>query len=109
MGRSNVTRSDGRMGGKGIRNPSSRSLGEFYRDTPKAVFAAIAYDLARDVFGNDLPADSADQAAAIRAFLLSRWWSLNARGTVPQIPPAGNRAVRAARNRRAHEERERVR
>jgi len=48
-----------------------------YRDTPKAVIAAVAYSLAVRIFGDE---------AAVRESLRDEWAVLHANGIVPQEP-----------------------
>lgn len=51
---------------------------KFYADTPKAVWAALAYSLALCVAGTD---------AEAAALLKSEWATLHANGIVPQKAP----------------------
>ena len=70
------------MSGRGskITNEYAQSFGRLYANTPKAVFAAVAFSLAfinTEEKGSDV---------AVAAFL-EEWRILNANGIVPQKAP----------------------
>ena len=68
------------MNGRGLKlhNGYAGAFGKLYSDTPKAVFAAVAYSLAMRL-NEDSP------EAAIAEFL-REWRILNDQGIVPQRP-----------------------
>jgi hypothetical protein len=68
-------------------NEYADALGPFFADTPKAVFAALAYSYAVRLFETTDPSE-------IRQLLADEWSALHANGIVPQRPP---RAAHAAR------------
>ncbi len=74
------------MPGLKIGNQYAGQLGELYRDTPKAVFAAIAISFAA------MTVDSAEELindrSALREKLLEEWQALHTARIVPQRPPS---------------------
>lgn len=69
------------MTGHGFKtmNEYARALGAVYEDTPKAVFAAVAFSYAARLTGDT------SEAAAVREFL-HEWRILHENGIVPQEP-----------------------
>jgi len=60
-------------------NEYARACGQ-YEETPKAVFAALAYSLAVRLTGEE------DYAGAV-AILREEWQTLHEQGIIPQRPP----------------------
>lgn len=72
------------MKGIKVTNEYVQALGEWYRQTPKAVFAAIAYSYAVNAFPNsEAPPVTIDDAIQE---LTSEWSVLHTSGIVAQSP-----------------------
>jgi hypothetical protein len=70
-----------------LRNEYADALGPFYDDTPKAVFAALAYSYAA-CFGT--PSEGGDETAdpaEVAKRLMREWRILHENGIVPQKDP----------------------
>jgi hypothetical protein len=61
------------------RNEYVSELGRFYRHTPKAVFAAIAFSFANRLFAKTIGTEVED-------VLRAEWKTLHENGIVPQKP-----------------------
>lgn len=74
------------MNGRGMKlgNAYLPNLGTLYADTPKAVFAAIAWSMCF--------IDSEECTARANERLLDEWRALYENGIVPQAPPKPRRA-----------------
>jgi len=72
------------MNGRGLKigNEYADAFGRMYADTPKAVFAAVAYSLAMRLNG--------DQHEAAIAEFVNEWRVLHANGIVSQGEPKKN-------------------
>lgn len=64
--------------GMKLHNEYSREFGRLYADTPKAVFAAIAYSFAMRL--------NEDQSDAALAEFMKEWRVLHQQGILPQRP-----------------------
>lgn len=64
-----------------IKNLYVESLGKLYADTPKAVFAAIAYSLANAL------SNGPQNASSIQKEILKEWDILYRNGIIAQKPP----------------------
>jgi hypothetical protein len=68
-----------------LSNEYARDLGRLYEDTPKAVWAALAYS-----FAMRLNEDSHD---AVPIALCAEWAALHRAGIVPQRAPEAERII----------------
>lgn len=66
-----------------IGNEYAAQLGKLYEQTPKAVFAAIAYSFA-DRLDGEAPTPN-----RIAEMLVEEWLALSTAGIIPQKPPKG--------------------
>jgi len=74
------------MSGRGVKigNQYAHALGKFYEETPKAVFAALAFSYA-SVFGtSDNGQDEAIDPQEVIARLVHEWAVLHENGIIPQ-------------------------
>lgn len=75
--------------GRGVKltNTHAKALGLLYDEVPKAVLAAIAVEMLRDIYapGVDLATEGGAQGA--KDAVVAEWVHLHKKGIVPQEPP----------------------
>jgi len=71
-----------KLRGVKIGNNYSRAMDKFYADTPKAVFAAIAFSYATWACGNE-----ALETEEIIGRMMTEWKTLHENEIIPQPPP----------------------